>query len=110
MSREGRRAWLVRGAGAALLAAAVSYVPYHLYARSGMSRYLDLRSNLAALRAENDRLRVGNERLVREIESLRGDPRAVERVARAELGWVKRGEWVVDLRVPESAGPAEARP
>ncbi len=34
---------------------------------------------------------------LREANSLRSDLGAVERVARAELGWVRPGEIVVDL-------------
>jgi cell division protein FtsB len=35
--------------------------------------------------------------LFREAEALRSDTRAVENVARADLGWVKPGEVVFDL-------------
>jgi cell division protein FtsB len=49
------------------------------------------------LRGRNAELRAENERLVREAAALRDDLGAVERVARAELGWVRPGEIVVDL-------------
>jgi cell division protein FtsB len=74
------------------LAATFGYVPYHLYARSGYSRYLELRRDLAAAKARNTHLRAENERLAREVEALRTDPRALEQVARADLGWVRPGE------------------
>jgi cell division protein FtsB len=76
---------------------ALGYIPYHVYARSGLARTLVLRRDLQALRARNAQLAAENERLSREAEALRNDPAAIERVARAELGWVRPGEIVVDL-------------
>jgi cell division protein FtsB len=78
----------------------IGYVPYHVYARSGLARTLQLRRDLAVLRARNVDLRGDNERLAREAEALRTDPEAIERVARAELGWVRPGEVIVDLSRP----------
>ena len=94
MRRDNRskRSWILRGLAASLLAATFGYVPYHLYARSGYSRYLELRRDLAAAKTRNAHLRAENERLAREVESLRTDPRALEQVARADLGWVRPGE------------------
>jgi cell division protein FtsB len=86
-----------RGVAAALVMVALGYIPYHLYARSGLARMLELRRDLRALRARNAQLAADNERLARDAEGLRTDPAALERVARAELGWVKPGELVVDL-------------
>jgi cell division protein FtsB len=76
---------------------ALGYIPYHVYARSGLARTLDLRRDLRALRARNAQLAADNERLAREAAALREDTAAIERVARVELGWVRPGEIVVDL-------------
>jgi cell division protein FtsB len=67
-----------------------------------------LRRDLAALRAHNGALRAENERLAREAEALRSDTdlSAVERVARAELGWVRPGEMVVDLSAIGAVDPS----
>ena len=92
-----------RGAAAALLVVALGYIPYHLYARSGLARTIELRRDLRSLRARNAQLAADNERLSREAEALRVDPAALERVARAELGWVRPGEIVVDLGPPPEA-------
>jgi cell division protein FtsB len=92
-----RRSWILRGLAAALLAATFGYGPYHLYARSGYSRYLELRRDLAAAKTRNNHMRVENERLAREVEALRTDPRALEQVARADLGWVRPGEILFDF-------------
>ena len=80
-----------------MLAATFGYGPYYLYARSGFARYLQLRRDLAATEVRNAHLRAENERLQREAEALRSDSRAVEKVARADLGWVRPGEVVFDL-------------
>jgi cell division protein FtsB len=112
--RRQTKTWVGRVAAAALVAFALAYIPYHVYARSGLARTLALRRDLAALRVRNAELRAENERLAREAEALRSDPAAIERVARAELGWVKPGEIIVDLtRGAEAArapATAEARP
>lgn len=106
MRRDSTRTWIVRGLAAIFLAVTCSYIPYHLYARSGFAKYLELRAHLYTLKAHNARLRADNGRLAREVGSLRSDPGAIERVAREELGWVKPGELMVDL----SAAPEVSKP
>jgi len=99
MSRRSRRGnpWILRGLAALALAATFGYGPYYLYANSGFARYLQLRRELVSTETRNARLRTENERLSRETEALRSSPRAVESVARADLGWVRRGEVVFEL-------------
>ena len=80
-----------------MLAATFGYGPYYLYARSGFARYLQLRRDLTATQAKNSHLRAENEKLAREVEALRNNARAIEKVARADLGWVRTGEVVFDL-------------
>jgi cell division protein FtsB len=112
MRRE-TRTWVGRGAAAALVMVALGYIPYHVYARSGLARTLVLRRDLRGLRARNAELAAENERLAHEAEALRSDPAAIERVARVELGWVKPGEIVVDLGpapAPDRPGPFPAAP
>jgi cell division protein FtsB len=89
--------WIFRVFAALLLAAVFGYGPYHLYARSGLARHLQLRREVAETQAKNAHLRIENEKLAREIEALRSEPRAMERVARADLGWVRPGEVIFDL-------------
>ncbi len=99
MSRRSRtrNPWILRVLAALALAATFGYGPYYLYANSGFARYLQLRRDLAAMEARNAKLRAETERLSREAEALRTNPRAVERVARADLGWVRPGEVVFDM-------------
>lgn len=98
--RRNTKTWLGRGIAAVVVAGALGYVPYHVYARSGLARTLTLRQELGTLRARNALLAAENQRLEREAEALRDDPEAIERVARTELGWVRPGEIVVDLSPP----------
>jgi cell division protein FtsB len=96
MRRE-TRTWVGRAAAATVVMFALAYIPYHVYARSGLARTLVLRRDLQALRVRNHELGAENARLAREAEALRTDPAAIERVARVELGWVRPGEIIVDL-------------
>jgi cell division protein FtsB len=96
MRRE-TKTWAGRLGAAVVVASVLAYVPYHLYARSGLARTIAARRDLAALRLRNRELAAENDRLAREAADLRDDPAAIERVARGELGWVKPGEVVVDL-------------
>jgi cell division protein FtsB len=99
MRRE-TKTWVGRVAAAAMVTFTLGYIPYHVYARSGLARTITLRRDLTVLRAHNRDLRAENERLAREAEALRSDPAAIERVARAELGWVRPGEIIVDFGAP----------
>jgi cell division protein FtsB len=100
MRRE-TKTWAGRLLAATLVTLLLGYIPYHVYARSGLARTIGLRRDLAALRARNAELRAENERLAREADGLRSDHAAIERVARADLGWVRPGEILVDLSVTQ---------
>ena len=94
MRRE-TKTWASRLAAAGLVVAVLAFLPYQVYIRSGLRHTIALRHDLIALHAHNQELAAENERLAREAEALRGDPAAIERVARDELGWVRAGEVVV---------------
>ena len=104
--RRGTRKWAGQVGAALLVTLVLGYVPYHVYARSGLARTLQLRRELGLLHARNVDLRFENERLAREAEALRSDPEAIERVARAELGWVRPGEVIVDLSRASGMAPS----
>ncbi|MCK4648860.1 septum formation initiator family protein [bacterium] len=64
------------------------------------SGYLDLRKvgqRLARIEEENKRLVQENKRLEEEIKALEGDPFYIEKIAREELGMVKKGEIVYEI-------------
>lgn len=91
--RHRKMLWIVLGA--ALLLGAVS-----LMDRDGFRQYFRLEQDVERLTARNTRLAEQNRALLREIDALRDDPRALERAAREELGYVKAGEIVIQLEGP----------
>ena len=97
-----RNLWLRRLGIASLVAVALGWLPYQLYATSGLARYLKLRAERDQLHENNLRLYSDNQRKRAELEALSdgedGVSRAaVERAARDELGLVKPGEIVFKL-------------
>ena len=63
----------------------------------GFRRYWRLQQDVRALEERNAKLAQDNARLRREVEAMRDDPRALERAAREELGYVRPGELVFDV-------------
>src|SRR5689334_8270562 len=100
-----RSVWFRRLGIAAVVALALGYVPYHLYASSGLARYLKLKTERDQLHASNLKLLESTPKLRAELEAV-GDglggtglsKAAVERAARDELGLVKPGELVFQLQ------------
>jgi cell division protein FtsB len=95
--RRDTKTWAGRVVAALAVAVVLAYVPYHLYARSGLARTLGLRRDLAVLTVRNRELGAETDRLAREAAALRDDVTALERVARVELGWVRPGELVLEM-------------
>jgi cell division protein FtsB len=97
-----RNLWLRRVGVATAVALALGYVPYHVYSRSGLARYLKLRAERDALHEANLRTLEANQRLRAELAALVDEEGelsrdAVERAARDELGLVRPGEIVFKL-------------
>lgn len=76
----------------ALLAVACLKVPLTLLGPSGLPRLRALRTELAQVESENRQGLREIERLRLEIKALRDDPEAVERIARDQLGMVRKSE------------------
>jgi len=95
--RKHSTVWLIRLIGAGVLTCAFVYVPFHLYHKSGFAKCLELKAEHAELLKANQALQDEIEALQREASALQGDPVAVERVARHELGWVRPGDLLIDL-------------
>jgi cell division protein FtsB len=77
-----------------LLVFTIVTVPLHLLDGQGLPRYRALRDELAKVQSKNERLQREVRELSEETERLRGDARAIERIARDELGMVRDGEIV----------------
>ncbi|HWO13936.1 MAG TPA: septum formation initiator family protein [Polyangiaceae bacterium] len=80
-----------------LLVAAVS-VPWMLWSPSGLSRLGALRAQRETLALEVARLERDIERLRYQAESIKTSPSSIERVARDELGLVRRTELVMQFK------------
>ena len=104
-----RALWLRRVGFSLALALGLGYLPYRIYQKSGLHRYVELRDELVQLTGRNDELRKRARRMRAELETLsppeasnRGErpvlPLAVvERAARDELGLVRPGELVFQI-------------
>jgi cell division protein FtsB len=90
--------WLIAYLGVvAVLLAASALHP------AGLRKHRALAVDVRRIADENEKLREKNLRLRREARALAGDAAALERAAREDLGYVRAGERVYELR--PSGGP-----
>jgi cell division protein FtsB len=81
-----------------LLLFAIVCVPLRILEAEGLPRYRALRSELARTQRDNARTRRQLAELEREVDQLSSDPRALERIARDELGMLRRDEIVFQFQ------------
>lgn len=84
-------AWL-RGLPLAVLTVSLIAVPVLVLEPQGMPRMRGLDKELRSVEAENAELRRDVARLRTEVKELRENPAAVERIAREQLGLVRKNE------------------
>jgi cell division protein FtsB len=77
-----------------MLALATVAVPVLVLQPEGLPRLRGLERELDQVETENDELKRDVARLRVEVKQLRDDPAAVERIARDELGMVRKSEVV----------------
>ncbi len=77
-----------------LLVMAIVAVPLRILDPQGLPRYRALSEELVQIEGENERLEHEVRDLGRDVDALRSDPAAVERIARDELGMVREGELI----------------
>lgn len=78
------------------------FLAYGIFGEKG---YLQLRKvglQNQKLRLEIEQIREENLRMMREIKALKTDPKAIEKIAREELGMVKPGEVKITTAKPET--------
>jgi cell division protein FtsB len=78
----------------AMLSLALIAVPVLVFQPQGLPRLQALERELTGVESENAELRRSVDRLRIEVQALRSDPAAVERIARDELGMVRHNEIV----------------
>ncbi len=76
----------------------IALVVGSLFGDRGILYLVQQRQHAQELAREVEEMRGENARLAEEIAALRRDPRAVERIAREELGLVRPGETVFVIR------------
>ncbi len=101
LSQEPRA--LERALPIAILALAIIGVPTLVLEPEGLPRMRALERELAGVTAENENLRRSVTELRGDVKRLRDDPAAVERIARDELGLVRKSEIVFQFpRAPHT--------
>jgi cell division protein FtsB len=85
--------WL-RGLPLAVLTVSLIAVPVLVLEPQGMPRMRALDKELSEVEAENAELRRDVSRLRTEVKDLRENPAAIERIAREQLGLVRKSEVV----------------
>ncbi len=83
------------------LIALIALVVGSFFGDRGILRMVAQRERAESLRREIELLRTENSRLAVEIAALKSDPRAIERLAREELGLARPGETVFSIREEE---------
>ena len=98
-SRTRLKTWVL-GTAIAVIALTVGSV----FGDRGILNLLGKRRQVEALREELEGLRAENGRLAAEITALRTSPRAIERLAREELGLARPDETVFFIREEDPRG------
>lgn len=84
----------LRGLPLAVLSVSLVTVPVLVLEPQGLPRMRSLEKELSGVQAENAELRRDVAKLRTEVKDLREDPQAVERIAREQLGLVRKSEVV----------------
>jgi len=79
--------------GFALLLLAI----HDVFGSHGLLAMRRTQSQIRELRGEIDRLNQENSELGKQVQALRSDPKAVERIAREEMGLARPGEMIFKL-------------
>lgn len=79
----------------------VGYLIFQIFEQASSDTYVRLSADLAEVQAGNNELKKTNDLLKVRIESLRNDPRAIERKVRDELGMARPDEVVILIKTSE---------
>ena len=79
-------------------------------AESGVTAWMDLRSELIDAQGRIGQLQADNASLHQQVVRLREDPFAIERAIREDLELARRGETVVRFSRPADLAPADFKP
>jgi len=90
---------------AAIVLLAVALLLHAMFGANGMVVYRQKRTEMQALQVEVERLQKENSRYVNQIHSLKSDPAAIEKEAREQLHYTRRGEIVYVSPDPPARPP-----
>jgi len=85
-----------------VLAVALIGAPVMIFSQEGLPRLRGLERELAGVKDENDNLEREITELRGRVDRFRDDPRAVEDVARRDLGLVRQSEIVFQFQHPKT--------
>jgi len=89
--------------------ALVLFLGFHvIFGANGMVVYTHKRAEYRQLEKDTTELDQENQRLTKQIEELKTDPKAIERVAREQLHYTKKGEIIYLLPQKQPDQPANA--
>jgi|SRR5579864_6365912 len=95
--------WRRKGATCALCLLA-AWVAYHVvFGANGMMVYSHKRAEHRALDREIKDLQQDNDRLARQVDALKTDPKTIEKEAREQLRYARPGEVIYTLPQPRRA-------
>jgi len=98
------REWRRLGTAAAILLIG-GLLLHATFGANGMVIYRQKRAEMQSLKDEVDRLQKENSQYVDQIKSLKSDPAAIEKEAREQLHYTKRGEVVYVAPDPPQKAP-----
>jgi cell division protein FtsB len=90
---------------AAIILLTVALLLHAMFGANGMVVYRQKRAEMQALQVEVERLQKENHRYVNQIHSLKSDPAAIEKEAREQLHYTRRGEIVYVSPDPPARPP-----
>ena len=81
----------------------VAFLVYQIFEQASSDTYVRLSSDLAEVQAGNNVIAKKNDLLRIRIESIKSDPRAIERKVRDELGMVRPDEVIIIFKNDDKA-------
>jgi cell division protein FtsB len=102
------QAFLGRNVTAFLIAALAMLLLQDIFGNHGVLAMLSSQRQAAEIQKQIDDLDTENRRLQNRVKSLKGDPAAIERIAREEMGLARPGEYI--FKIPPKPGDTPEPP
>ena len=99
------REWRRLGTAATILLT-VGVLLHAMFGANGMVVYRQKRSEMQSLQSEVERLQKANEEYAERIKLLKSDPAAIEKEAREQLHYTRKGEVIFVAPEPPAKPPA----